>query len=93
MSFTGNVLVDFFSESCAPCKKLSTDLDDLKDEFRKNYNLSILKLNINDNYELAEKYSIMALPTVILFQNNEAKKTFKGYLGKEHLKKFVQENL
>jgi len=89
--FEGKVLVDFYSATCVPCKKLSADLEDLQQELKDQYNLDVIKCNIEDNYDLVEKYDIMSVPTLILFSNNEPLCSSVGYQGKEQLKNFIVE--
>ncbi len=91
MIFNGYVLVDFYSDCCMPCKRLACDLEDLKEKWKTQYNLDILKLSIEEHYELAEKYAIMSVPTLILFKDNIPTKSFVGYRNKEQLLKFVEE--
>ena len=59
-------LVDFYSDSCIPCKKLNPVLGDLEDE--KGDEVRLFKLNINFDLEVAEKYGVASSPTLILFK-------------------------
>lgn len=61
------VLVDFYSDSCVPCKKLNPVLGDLEDEHEGK--VKVYKVNVNFDSELAEKFSVLSTPTLILFKN------------------------
>ena len=59
------VLVDFYSDSCIPCKQMAGILGDIEDENEDD--IYIYKVNVNYDRELAEKYKVMSVPTVICF--------------------------
>ena len=74
------VVVDFHADWCGPCKVLSPILDELDDEIE---NVEFVKINVDDYPELSGSYGIMAVPTVIMFQNGEVKDRFSGVQPKE----------
>jgi len=74
------VVVDFHADWCGPCKVLSPILDELDDEVE---NVEFVKINVDDYPELSGSYGIMAVPTVIMFQNGEVKDRFSGVQPKE----------
>ena len=63
------VLVDFWAEWCAPCKALAPILDEVSDELAGK--IVITKVNLDENQDLAMKYSIRSIPTLLLFKNGE----------------------
>ncbi len=63
------VLADFYSDSCVPCKRLSPLLAEVEEENADS--LKVVKINVNFDTELAEKYEVQAAPTLILFKNGE----------------------
>lgn len=63
------VLADFYSDSCVPCKRLSPLLAEVEEENAES--LKVVKINVNFDTELAEKYEVQAAPTLILFKNGE----------------------
>ena len=74
------VVVDFHADWCGPCKVLSPILDELDDEIE---NVEFVKINVDHYPELSGSYEIMAVPTVIMFQNGEVKDRFSGVQPKE----------
>tara|TARA_Y100001954_G_C15351509_1_gene379500 strand:- start:129 stop:500 length:372 start_codon:yes stop_codon:yes gene_type:complete len=63
------VLVDFWAEWCGPCKMLSPILEEVSQEL--NEKLKIVKINLDENQDLAMKYSVRSIPTLLLFRNGE----------------------
>jgi thioredoxin 1 len=77
------VLVDFWAEWCGPCKMIAPILDEIASE--QAGKLRIAKLNIDDNPAVAQRFGVMSIPTLILFQGGEPKKTLVGAKGKGQL--------
>lgn len=65
------VLVDFYSDSCVPCKMMSPILAELEEE--REGRLTIYKVNINYDGELTERYNVMGAPTLIFFSQGEVR--------------------
>jgi thioredoxin 1 len=65
------VLVDFSAEWCGPCKMMAPVLSQLKDKM--DDKLRILKIDVDNNRELASKYNIRSVPTLMLFQDGKTK--------------------
>ena len=81
------VLVDFYADWCGPCKMLSPILEEISKE---NKNIKILKVNVDDFGELAEKYGIMSIPNLKLFENGKISKEQVGLSTKEELEKLIK---
>jgi thioredoxin 1 len=79
------VLVDFWAEWCGPCKMLGPLLDELAEE--KVGKIKVAKVNVDDNQELASRFGIRAIPTLLLFQGGQVKETMVGMTGKKDLEK------
>ena len=62
-------LVDFWAEWCGPCKQISPLLEEIANE--KKDMVKVIKLNVDENRETAEKYNIMGIPTLLLFKGGE----------------------
>ncbi len=78
------VLVDFYADWCGPCKMQTPVLEEVSGEIGES--AKIVKLNVDDNRGIAEKYAIASIPTLIVFENGEVKKTLIGLQSKENLK-------
>ena len=82
------VLVDFYSDSCVPCKRLSPVLFALEEEYAEK--LKIVKININFDSELAEKYEVQAAPTLVFFKNGEEISRLRGAVKQAEIKKVIE---
>jgi thioredoxin 1 len=77
------VLVDFWAEWCGPCKMIAPVLDQIAADHPEK--LRVAKINIDENLELARRFEVMSIPTLILFKNGEPQIRIIGYKGKGHL--------
>jgi thioredoxin 1 len=77
------VLVDFWAEWCGPCKALTPIIDELASDYKGK--VKVGKVDTDANREVSVKYSVSAIPTVILFQNGEVKEKFVGLRSKQEL--------
>ena len=80
------VLVDFFAEWCGPCRMLSPIIDEVATE----QNIKVIKVNVDNHEDIAKKYGIMSIPTIILFKNGEETNKNIGLLSKEDLLEFIK---
>lgn len=78
------VLIDFWAAWCGPCKMMGPVIDEIAGE---NENIKVGKINIDEEQELAMKYGIMSIPTVVLFENGQPKETSVGLVPKESIEK------
>ena len=77
------VLVEFYSDSCVPCKQMSPILGDLEDEYQDK--LKIVKINVNFDLQLAQDHMVMGSPTFLFFKNGEEKTRLRGITKKPEL--------
>jgi thioredoxin 1 len=77
------MLVDFWAEWCAPCKKLVPILEDIASE--QAGKITIAKLNIDENPEIARRFDVMSIPTLLLFKDGELVQRTVGAKGKDAL--------
>ncbi len=82
------VLVDFWATWCGPCQMLAPVLEEFANE--NEGKIKVGKVNVDENRELAMEYRISSIPTLILFENGEPKKTSLGFLTKEKLEEFIK---
>ena len=83
------VLIDFYSDSCVPCKKMSPVIGAIADEQTEN----VYKVNTNFDSELAEKYSVMSVPTIVLFKDGEEIARKSGAEKKAVLEEWITQSL
>jgi len=77
------VIVDFWAEWCGPCKMLTPILEELSDEMKNVIN--VVKVNLDNNQDLAMKYSIRSIPTLLLFKEGNLVDTKVGLLPKSEI--------
>ena len=77
------VLIDVYAKWCGPCKMLSPIIDELA---RETNNINFYKLDIDESEEIAKRYGIMSIPTLLIFNNGELKEKIVGFKNKEELK-------
>ena len=83
------VIADFYSDSCVPCKRLSPILAELEEE--NTDNVKFVKINVNYDSELAEKYGVQSSPTLIFFKNGEEKTRRTGLIKKSEISDIINE--
>lgn len=77
------VLVDFFATWCGPCKMLSPVLESAAKTLEGK--VKIVKVDVDQSPDLAQRFKVMAVPTMILFKNGQQVTAFSGYMPKEQL--------
>ncbi len=77
------VLVDFWAPWCGPCKMLGPIVEELADDFEGK--AKVAKINVDNNQELAAKFSVRGIPTVMVFKNGSSVNSFVGLKSKDDL--------
>lgn len=85
----GLVLVDFYADWCGPCRMLASQLEAIKDD---RNNTKIVKINVDEAHGLAKKYGIMSIPALMLFKDGKLVDNKIGYMPKELIQNWIDEN-
>lgn len=78
------VLVDFYAKWCGPCKMLGPVLERLGNDYE------IVKVDVDEHFEIAKEYGIMSVPTLIVFKNGKIAKQMIGFMDYEQLKEELE---
>ena len=85
------IIVDFWAEWCGPCIQIAPTLEEISDE--KKNKIKILKLNIDQNPEIPQKYGVRGIPTLMLFKGGNLIDTKVGSLPKSALNEWIDSHL
>ena len=85
------VLVDFFATWCGPCKMLSPVLESVAEKM--SGKVKIVKVDVDQSPDLAQKFGVMAVPTMILFKNGQQRTAFSGYMPEAQLIQNIEKAL
>lgn len=77
------ILVDFYADWCGPCKRLGSILEEID-------GIDILKINVDLFQAISNKYGVMSIPTLIMFENGEEIRKSIGFKTKEELLEFIK---
>ena len=80
------VLADFWAAWCGPCRMLSPIVDQVAEE---RQDIKVVKINIDEQGDLATKYGVMSIPTLMVFKNGQLKQTSVGLIQKEPINELV----
>ncbi len=87
----GLIMVDFWAVWCGPCRIIAPTVEELAKEYTGK--LKVAKLNTDENPEIASKYKIMGIPTIIFFKNGEKVDQVVGAVPKSQLKSMIDTHL
>src|SRR3989338_6814126 len=82
------VLLDFWAPWCGPCKMIAPYLEQLAKEYKGK--LKVGKVNVDEAPDLATKYAVMSIPTLLIFKGDKVMEKRVGAMGKKDLEKFSQ---
>ena len=85
------VVVDFFATWCGPCRMMAPVIEELAEEY--DGKVKIGKLDVDENSDIAARYGVMSIPTIILFKNGEVFSKSVGLQDKEVLEGAIKEML
>ena len=85
------VVCDFFADWCGPCKMLSPVIDKCSEKYADK--AVFVKVNVDDNYDLAAKYGIMSIPLVGVFKGGDMVKKSLGFMPQSEAEEFFDANL
>ena len=78
-----NILVDFYADWCGPCKMIANELEKVD-------NINVLKVNVDLYPEIAKKYGVMSIPTLIYFKKGKVIQKQIGFIRKEEIETMVK---
>ena len=84
-------LVDFWAEWCGPCKMIAPILDEAATEYADR--MAIVKLNVDENPNVAQRFGIRSIPTLMLFKDGSVQAQKLGAMSKSQLTEFLENNL
>lgn len=83
----GIVIVDFWAPWCEPCKMIRAEIQRAAEAFKDQ--VEVVRVDVDAFHSLAEKYDIMAIPTLLFFKDGKPAKRIIGYASEEEIRKFL----
>lgn len=83
----GNVLIDFYTPSCGPCRAMNPILEEIDEEFE---DLTVAKVDVAQNPDFSQMFGIMSVPTIIFMKNRSVKDTIRGLSNKKTLTSMIK---
>lgn len=83
----GTVVIDFWASWCMPCKMFAPVFEMLADE---NRNVTFCKLNVDDEPEIASKFGIQSIPTVVIIKNGIVEEVLVGLRNKDEIEELIK---
>ena len=85
------VLVDFWAQWCAPCRMLAPTVEAVAEKYAES--ATVVKLNVDDNPEVSQRYGIKGIPTLILFKNGKEEERVVGATSKEAIARMIDKHV
>ncbi len=85
------VLVDFWAEWCAPCRMLAPTVEAVAEKYAEN--AQVVKLNVDENPAISQRYGIKGIPTLILFKNGKEEERVVGATSKDAISRMIDKHV
>ena len=83
----GITLVDFYADWCGPCRMLAPVIDKISEEYKEK--VKVIKVNVDNHQQLAARYGISSIPTIIIFKDGIAAKVNVGFISFDEIKEML----
>lgn len=87
----GTVLVDFFATWCGPCKMIAAAVEQLSEDYQEK--AAVYKLDVDEAQEIAQKYKVVSIPTLIFFKDGQESERIRGVVSQVQLNDAMERNL
>jgi len=84
-------VLDFYAEWCGPCRSLTPTIDELITEYANDKNVKILKVNVDEQPAIANKFNVRGIPNVVFIKNGELVTRFAGAKQKSEIRNIIEE--
>lgn len=90
--FKGLAVVDFWATWCGPCQMLGPVMEEMAAEYEKDLGVKFVKVNVDEESDLAMQFTVQSIPTVKFFKNGKVVDEFVGVVAKEKIESLVNKN-